>query len=371
MEALFLRQVQASYAYYQINKLGMVNSFTQRNLHLLFWTGFGLISLSLFAGTLGIQNAFLKVSFTVASLSFLAYFNILFLIPYFFEKKRYLIYSILIIILIVSISLILIYIDSHFELLKNPKATDKFRITKGFPIYNLLITMTVAIISTTFKLNEKAKQHENLKQLFQNQQLRAELDLLKAQINPHFLFNTLNNIYTLAYLKSDQTAEMISKLSELMRYMLYEGSLHKVLLTKEIAFLKNYIMLYRLKNEDANVSFELVGELSPSTQPMANITIEPLLFIPLIENCFKYCDLSEGQAFIKIDLEVLHDKFILKTENTIDITHHIDTTKPKEIGGIGLKNLQQRLNLLYPQRHLLEVRKENSIFKVNLEIKHS
>lgn len=281
----------------------------------------------------------------------------LFLIPHLFEKRKYLIFSILIVILIIFISLFLIYIDSHFELMKTT-TTAKIRITKGFPVYNFVMTTIIAIISTAFKLNEKAKQHESLSQLFQNQQLKAELDLLKAQINPHFLFNTLNNIYTLAYLKSDQAPEMINKLSELMRYMLYEGKEDKVLLSKEIAFLKNYIMLYRLKNEEANVSFEVVENHAFS------IYIEPLLFIPLVENCFKYCDLSAESSFIRIHLEVSAAQITFQAANTINL----QDKKATSLGGIGLTNLAQRLNLLYAQKHFLEVKQENGIFTVRLEI---
>ncbi|SFF21906.1 sensor histidine kinase [Thermoflexibacter ruber] len=325
-------------------------------LHILFWVGTGLFFFPFFIPILGVPNALLKVSATLLIFLFLAYSNMLYLIPRFFEKRKYLQYSFLIVLLVIISAILLIVIDSHFAF--KAGFVSKIRINRGFPLYNFLMTMIVAMVSTTYKLSQRALDYQNLKQQFQNQQLKAELDLLKAQINPHFLFNTLNNIYTLAYLKSEQTPEMINKLSELMRYMLYEGKEQKVLLNKEIDFLRNYTTLYRLKNEEANVSFEVVAQNTYA------IHIEPLLFIPLVENCFKYCDLSRENSFIQIRLEVGENQIIFQTSNTIDVQGERATT----LGGIGLTNLAQRLNLLYPNRHSLEINKENGIFRVSLFI---
>jgi sensor histidine kinase YesM len=325
-------------------------------LHVLFWTGTGLFFFPFFIPVLGTVNAFLKISANLFVFIFLAYSNILYLIPHFFEKRKYITYSVLFVLWVIISSTLLIFIDSHFAF-----QTDyplKIKIYRGFPIYNLLTTMIIAIISTHYKLSQRAAEYQNLKQQFQNQQLQAELDLLKAQINPHFLFNTLNNIYTLAYLKSEQAPEMISKLSELMRYMLYEGKEAKVLLSKEIDFLKNYVTLYKLKNEDANIIFEIIGESSQM------IYIEPLLFIPLVENCFKYCDLSGENSFIHICLEIQGNQIIFCTSNSIDLQKDRTTN----LGGIGLTNLIQRLNLLYENQYFLETKEENGIFRVRLEI---
>lgn len=325
-------------------------------LHILFWVGTGLFFFPFFIPILGVPNALLKVSATLLIFLFLAYSNMLYLIPRFFEKRKYLQYSSLIVLLIIISAILLIIIDSHFAF--KTGFVSKIRINRGFPLYNFLMTMIVAMVSTTYKLSQRALDYQNLKQQFQNQQLKAELDLLKAQINPHFLFNTLNNIYTLAYLKSEQAPEMINKLSELMRYMLYEGKEQKVRLSKETVFLRNYIMLYRLKNEEANVSFEVIEENTCS------IHIEPLLFIPLVENCFKYCDLSRENSFIQIRLEIGENQIIFQTSNTIDVQGERATN----LGGIGLNNLAQRLKLLYPNRYFLEINKENGIFRVRLVI---
>lgn len=325
-------------------------------LHISFWIGTGLFFFPFFIPILGVKNALLKVSATLLIFLFLAYSNMLYLIPRFFEKRKYLQYSFLMVLLATTSAILLVIIDSHFVF--KAGFVSKIRINRGFPFYNFLMTIIVAIVSTTYKLSQSALDYQNLKQLFQNQQLKAELDLLKAQINPHFLFNTLNNIYTLAYLKSEQAHEMISKLSELMRYMLYEGKEQKVLLSKEIDFLRNYIMLYRLKNEEANVSFEVVEQNTYA------IHIEPLLFIPLIENCFKYCDLSRENSFIQIRLEVGENQIIFQTFNTIDVQGERVTN----LGGIGLTNLAQRLNLLYLNRHSLEIGEKNGIFEARLAI---
>jgi two-component system, LytTR family, sensor kinase len=341
----------------KINDLNFGNSLLRPwNLHALFWIGTGLFFFPFFIPILGTANALLKISANLLIFISLAYSNMLYLIPRFFEKRKYLTYSAFIILLVIISAILLIFIDSHFTF--QPDYPQKIKVYKGFPIYNLLTTMIIAIISTNYKLSQRTADFQTLKQQFQNQQLKAELDLLKAQINPHFLFNTLNNIYTLAYLKSEQAPNMIGKLSELMRYMLYEGKEHKVLLNKEIDFLKNYITLYKLKNEEADVIFEVIEETSQT------IYIEPLLFIPLVENCFKYCDLSGENSFIHINLEVQDNQIIFQTSNTIDL----QKDRVKNLGGIGLANLTQRLNLLYANKHFLEINQENGIFRVKLKI---
>jgi LytS/YehU family sensor histidine kinase len=172
--------------------------------------------------------------------------------------------------------------------------------------------------------------------------LRSEVDLLKTQINPHFFFNTLNNLYGLVVEKSDMAPEVILKLSDMMRYTIYEGEKDRVAVKDEISYLENYIELQKIRfHRDIDIKFEHSIE-------EADIKVPPLLFIVLVENAFKHGaeSLTEG-AIIHIKLVSKDDSILFKTQN------NFETSEIPQNGGIGLKNLQRRLHLLFPDSHTL------------------
>ncbi|MGK0413819.1 MAG: hypothetical protein ACJA1B_002029 [Polaribacter sp.] len=189
---------------------------------------------------------------------------------------------------------------------------------------------------------------------------KTELSLLRAQINPHFFFNTLNNLYALTIKNSKQAPEVILKLSDMMRYTIYEGEKETVRLGDEIAYLNNYIELHKIRYKK---SVEITFKHDIDT----SLTLAPLLYIILLENAFKHgIETLTENAFIHINLYE-DDAFIhFKIENNFD---------PKEINetkGIGLTNLKRRLSLIYPKRHKLTVNKTNNTYKVTLKIsKHA
>ncbi len=322
----------------------------------LFWLGVGLVSFALFAPMLGPWGAMLKAGADVLVFAALARTNTSGLFPRFFARRRYLVFAGLLALAVLVAALLLTVVDAR--LFGQPNFTRPWlRVLRGFPIYNLFLCFLVAVGSTIVKLAQNERQHQAARERFQHQQLRAELDLLKAQVNPHFLFNTLNNIYTLAYLKSDQTAELVNKLAGLMRYLLYDGNAARVPLDSEVAFLQDYVSLYALRDEASKVRFELERAHEGPTGG-----IEPLLFVPLIENCFKYCDLGHEAAFIQIGLAIGTQTIALTTENSVG------STPPPSSGGFGLANLRQRLALLYPGRHQLETRSGPGRFWARLEL---
>ncbi|MCP4458833.1 MAG: sensor histidine kinase [Cytophagales bacterium] len=188
----------------------------------------------------------------------------------------------------------------------------------------------------------------------------AELNILKNQINPHFLFNTLNNIYGLAYLGDNKAAEMISKLSQIMRYLLYDCDRDKVPLLKETELIENYLSLQKLKSESAlNVDFYKAGLKNWASFP-------PMILINFVENCFKHSDLETNpDAWIKISLE-LEDK---------ELTFHLENTTKKEVEkilfeskGIGLTNSVKLLEAHYPKKHKLHINKDNGVYELDLKI---
>lgn len=203
-------------------------------------------------------------------------------------------------------------------------------------------------LKTVQKIEHKAERAE------------AELKLLKSQISPHFLFNTLNNIYGLAYLRDERAAEMISKLSKIMRYLLYDCDQHKVPLSKERDLIEHYLSIQLLKHEDPlNVDFYYAGITN-------NNIIAPMILINFVENCFKHSDLeSNPQGWIKIGLEVENNELNFRTENTIrDEVGEI----PIDRKGIGLTNSLKLLEANYPGKHEVEITKEDHVYQLDLKI---
>ncbi|OIN59988.1 histidine kinase [Arsenicibacter rosenii] len=188
----------------------------------------------------------------------------------------------------------------------------------------------------------------------------AELAFLKSQVNPHFLFNTLNNIYALAYTKSPEAPEAILKLSGLMRYMLYEssspdGQSQKVALSKEVKYLTNLIDLEKIRVANAQVHVQTEGNLDL-------YRIEPLLLITFVENAFKHGDLTNASQPLTILLSVKQGQLTFITKNK-------KSQRQKDaVGGIGLQNVQRRLALLYPNRHTLQINDENGSYVCHLTI---
>lgn len=205
-----------------------------------------------------------------------------------------------------------------------------------------------------FELEAKRKEVENEK-------LTAELNFLKAQINPHFLFNTLNNLYYLAYTKSDNTTEVIAKLSQMMRYMIYDSNHSKVQLSKEIEYMQNYISLERLRlNNQIPIIFELKGNTE-------NVMIAPLIFITFLENAFKHgVSNNNPNAWVNISIELVDGQCIYQVENS----KLEDKTEAHEKSGIGLQNVQRRLELSYPGKHqlMMEDKHDRYIVKLNLTL---
>ncbi len=216
-------------------------------------------------------------------------------------------------------------------------------------LFFMLLSTSVYVISSNFKNREDRKSLENEK-------LNAELSFLKSQINPHFLFNSLNNIYSLAYQKSEKTPEAILKLSEIMRYMLYESNEGVVLLEEEINYLKNYIELQKLRFKE-RVYVDLHVAID---EP--NHRIMPLLLISFLENAFKHGVSTDANKPIRIDINVQNGRLHFNAENAKSQLNK-DRTK-----GVGLTNLKRRLQLGYPGKHTINIVESESYYSSELFI---
>ncbi len=187
--------------------------------------------------------------------------------------------------------------------------------------------------------------------------MQNELHSLKAQINPHFLFNNLNTIYSMAAQNDRRTPDVVLKLSDFLRYVLYDTSSEFIPLEKEVEMIKTYISLQkeRINPEMTLVEFETKGDFSEAS-------IAPLLLLPLVENCFKH-GVGKDSGSIRIFVELRDKQLHFQTANTVALREFSG-----ENGGIGIKNVEKRLNLIYPDRHSLKIQEEGGIFKLDMKI---
>lgn len=217
----------------------------------------------------------------------------------------------------------------------------------------------VKILFEISKLYSSTITIQKQKNLLEIQNINIEKDFLKSQLNPHFLFNTLNNIYSLSLRKDDVVPEVILNLSDTMSYTLYESNCEKVSLWKEVQFLKNYFELERVRySADKNIQYNF-----PSKENCRDLQIAPLLTFTFIENAFKYGLKSDSSAFLDLKIVVENDKFIfvLKNdfkENKGEVVH----------GGIGLTNVRKRLQLIYEDNFQLQITSSRNVFSVDLII---
>ncbi|WP_372776626.1 sensor histidine kinase [Mangrovibacterium sp.] len=224
----------------------------------------------------------------------------------------------------------------------------------------LLCFISLAV-STSIRVTREWFKNENQLKEIENKKLIAELSYLKAQINPHFFFNTLNGIYALARRKSDKTPEVIMMLSVVMRYIIYEASAPKVLLKKEIRHIANFIDLQKLRlAEMVKIDFQVSG--SPKNQ-----MIEPLLFTVLVENAFKHgIDYSKSNT-IRVFFQIKDEELCFMVSNPVVAKQRKQLNPPEETG-IGMENIKKRLDLLYPERHELNVTEKDSLYTVELKL---
>jgi LytS/YehU family sensor histidine kinase len=192
----------------------------------------------------------------------------------------------------------------------------------------------------------------------QIEKLNLERDFLKAQLNPHFLFNTLNNLYGLALRADSQTPEMINQLAEMMRYSLYESNADKVLLEKELSYLKNYVMLEKRRYKAGTKIIFNIDDVQLDGQ-----TIAPLLTFTFVENGFKYGLKSKKEKFLKITISVKNNTFYFYMVNDKE-----EKKIANDFGGIGLSNIRKRLDLIYPDNHELKIEDLGDRFYVSMII---
>lgn len=235
---------------------------------------------------------------------------------------------------------------------------NKRRNNRYFPGREAIFLLVLAV-GLSISLLQQWLKVEQTKEEIEKEMLRTELSFLKTQINPHFFFNTLNNIYSLAITGSDKTASAVLKLSAIMRYILTETKYDWVPIQSEIDFLNDYIELQKVRLTD-NVALNVNINGTITNQKVA-----PLLFIPFVENAFKYGVSTVENSFIHINLNIKENSIVFSVENSIAANAGNTLT---ETTGIGIKNVERRLALLYPDMHKLTIEKEKNTFRVTLTL---
>ncbi len=285
------------------------------------------------------------------------YLHLYLLVPFLLDKRRYVVYA------LSTIALVFAYSFVNYKLLTlipdsiTPHSLRDY-INELNPTYDVLEGFFTLVITYSIKYAGQAVSAQNKLLRLQKDNLMLELDALKSQINPHFLFNTLNNIYSLSLSKSDRAPEMILKLSDMMRYVLYECNAGVVKLDREIQFIQNYIDLERIRHgDDIAINFSLNGNAS-------DYEIEPLLLIPIIENSFKHGLNSQiEKGFVEIKLSINDRQLALDVSNSVS-----GSKREKGSHGIGMENVKKRLELLYPSKHKLKISPSEKKWIVNLNL---
>lgn len=347
-------------------------------IQILFW--FGVISTSslLFIDFVAVEVMAFRNIFLLTNIIFLLVANIYWLVPRFFIPQKYGWYTLSLVLLIGLLILIVIPIEwitfSTFTNQMEPFQKFSYEPMDGLPkrmirpplpwqfpalFMKAVIYTTTMMVSTVIESIQIHLKQSRLSDQIRNEKLETEMKFLKSQINPHFLFNTLNNIYAMAWIKSDRTPEIVMKLSEMLRYMLYNVNQDYVSLSDEIQYIRHFIDLYNLK-DDQNGQIYL--DFGPHKQ---DAKIAPMMLIPFVENAFKHGQIE--------DLRHGWIKMTIKSEQHW-LLFHIANSVPKQVytkdkvGGIGLGNVRRRLELQYPNLHQLNILNNQNVFEVNLKL---
>lgn len=331
--------------------------------HILFW----LLSFFIFSQMFKISDEVTRIDYIFSglfhvSLLFAVYINLELLVPKLFDKKKYIFYSVALIITIIS-SIILnritfnwladivfpdYYFVSHFNFLE----------VGMFIVIYILVTTLLKLSKSWFELQEVTSRLIRI----EKENVKSELNALKAQINPHFLFNSLNVIYSQAIKNSDKTPDAIIQLSDILRYVIYDSTKDKVSLKTEIKLIKDYIELQKFRiDTTSRIKFEHKVQNE-------NCMISPMLLLPLVENSFKHGIKGElDHTFVNIKLETNDSNILFEIVNNKGTGETIENDGNS---GIGIANIHQRLKLLYPDRHEFKIEESIAIFKVNMRLSY-
>jgi len=332
-------------------------------IHIFFWLY--IVNQSLFPLYIGkyeesylVNNGYLKEVFITTILNILSFYAIYFSFPYLlkFRVKIFAILSGLVLLLVITAFRTPVE-QLFWKILIGPD--EKEMMINWINVWNnLRLVIIIGIYAVLIRYMIKSFESQKLRDELINQRQASELALLRSQVNPHFLFNTLNNIYSLVYKKSDEAPAAVMKLSSIMRYMFYDATTDKVPLEKEIEYLKSFIELQklRIKNPDF-VSLHIEGNAEGHS-------IAPMVLISFVENAFKHGSRKQQPGII-VRLSALTDRINFEVINYLKKT---TLSHNEHESGIGLTNIRRRLELMYPDKHNLLISVDAETFRINLVI---
>ena len=332
-------------------------------IHVLFWIymlnqAFFPVYLNKIDTKLLQDYIYLKDIFITMFLNIFVFYAVYFVIPNFLSLRRKWYVFPFVILLAAALSAVRLPIEIAYwkYLVKLPASELQFQYEWIWA--TLKVTVIISIYAMLIRFSIDWFESQKYKDELIKDRQASEIALLRSQINPHFLFNTLNNIYSLVYNKSDEAPEAVMKLSSIMRYMLYDSNTNLVPVNKEVEYLNSFIELQQLRiTQKGFVEIKVTGS-------MENRTIAPMLLIPFVENAFKHGEKNHEPGII-IHLNLEPDKLIFTVVNYLKLNNPISN---EDSGGFGLVNIKRRLGLLYPDKHDLKITTTSDMYKVELKI---
>lgn len=337
-------------------------TFKKKWNHILFWSAYYTFWL-LVSGPINLTSILINLVFMLYSI-IAVYSIIYYFMPKYLYKQRYVLFAFFFgFIILLCAGLLGISLYGLF-------------ILRGIPVdvffsFPAILGPTIGSVGTSvfflvmYKMVKDYITSERKNKILEHQKTENELKYLKSQLNPHFLFNALNNIYFLIKKDPDVAAESLAKFSDMMRYQLYECNEDKILLSQEIAYIQNYIRINALgKEESTSIEVE-VGKMG------AEIMISPFMLFPMIENAFKHVsENSTKDNFIKLSIQQKDGKLVCQTINSYDnlASEDLMDQELSKQGGVGMPNLKRRLSLMYPGNHRLEIDSDDNIYSTTLEL---
>lgn len=326
--------------------------------HVIFWAttvAFHMFTRIDMVKEAGFDQFGLEIIIRNSLLASLIYFNLLILIPKYAQQKKIVTYAFL---LFVALTLYVLLKNTHDVYLNGYVLGDESRRSLFYnTYYNFSIGLFYLAFNVALHLSKQWYFQRELIRKLEVEKLSSELEYLKAQINPHFVFNSINTIYFQIDKLNTPARESLSAFSEMLRYQLYECNGKEISIEKEIVYLENYVALQRArKDENYNISFD-VGE------NVKHFTISPLLFIPFVENAFKHVSHHPYKNEVRIRIDKYEDNIELAVFNTKE-----SKTISNEYNGIGLRNVKRRLELLYKNRHQLVIDNKIDSYEVKLSL---
>lgn len=337
-------------------------------LHFIFW----VLAYLFFIVFYGRANRDYAITIIFSSMLFplsitTTYFINYFLIPRFLFTKKYglfILFSFYTLVislwLELIISLFIFMVISNFSISKmDPSSFDGVFLFVGL-YFTILVATAIMLIRRSFAAQKTNSELDKLKYLTELKLKEAELKLLKAQIHPHFLFNTLNNLYGLTLEKSDEAPDLVLRLSNILDYILYRCNEKQVLLSDELENLKNYIEIERIRYSE---KLEMTIDFPAKTN---NLQIAPLIILPFIENAFKHgVSNYPGVPKVNARITLLDSTLVFKIKNSKNQMKVKEESRSK---GIGLPNARKRLDLLYPEKYILKIDDQNESYSVTLTL---